>query len=112
MTMPYVVATTNKKYAKIKVTEKVMRAFARASDHVSVRLFDGKRARLKNHLLVIDIVIDDEVLQQVFYVKDYLPKIKTVAINGHVVAKRESLGQPLLTNGVAWHEYTPYLPRK
>ena len=107
--MTYIVAIPNKKYARLTVSLKVARAFGQ-SNQATVRLFDGQKGRLINDMIVVDVLIGDEVMQKVNYCKDLLDTVKSIGINGQVVARRQALGQPLLTTGVGWREYASYMP--
>ena len=107
--MTYIVAIPNKKYARLTVSLKVDRAFGQ-SNQATVRLFNGQKGRLINDMIVVDVLIGDEVMQKVSYCKDLLDTVKSIGINGQVVARRQALGQPLLTTGVGWREYAAYMP--
>ena len=107
--MTYIVALPNKKYARLTETLKVLRAFGH-SHQATVRLFNGQKGRLIDDFIVTDVLIGDEVMQKVIYGKDQLDKIKSIGINGKVVARRQALGQPLLTTGIGWREYAQYIP--
>ena len=107
--MTYIVAIPNKKYARLTVSLKVARTFGQ-SNQATVRLFNGQKGRLINDMIVVDVLIGDEVMQKVSYCKDLLDTVKSIGINGQVVARRQALGQPLLTTGVGWREYAAYMP--
>ena len=49
-------------------------------------------------------------MQMVSSCKELLDTVQPIGINGQVVARRQALGQPLLTTGVGWREYAAYMP--
>lgn len=107
--MTYTTSKPNKHFAKLTVTLKVLRAFGQ-SKQATVKLFSGKKGRIINDMIVIDVLVEGETMQIVGYSKNHIDKIKTIGINGEVVARRKAIGQPLLTTGAGWREYSQYMP--
>lgn len=107
--MTYSLSFPNHNYAKLTVTSKLLRAFGQ-SKHATVKLFNGKKGRLLNDLIVCDVQVNGEVMQVVDYSKNQIHLIKSIGINGEVVARRRAIGQPLITTGAGWREYAPYTP--
>ncbi|AYG01169.1 hypothetical protein [Lactococcus allomyrinae] len=109
--MTYISAIPNPKYKSVDVNKQFLTAFA-ATKHATVRLYNGHHGILKSHFFIEDLLLDGEVFQKVTEFEEIFPVIKTIAINGVLVAKRREMGQRLLTTGLAWREYYFYLPEK
>lgn len=109
--MTYYHSVPNKNYKGINVTLQVARSIS-ASRQASVKLFNGRKGKLKGSYFVQDVILDGEVYSILKPLTEVLEQIKIVAIADSVVAKRKTEEAKLLTTGFGWRDYAGYLPEK
>lgn len=109
--MTYYHSIPNKHYKGLNVTLQVARSIS-ASQQASVKLFNGRRGKLKGSYFVLDVSIEGEVYAIIKPLTEILEQIKTIAIADTVVAKRKTEDSRLLTTGLGWRDYAGYLPEK